>query len=39
MRRDHDRRGRTASGPDAVVMIEHTKRDGRTITLERAASS
>src|SRR5579864_4766630 len=24
-------------GADAVVMIEHTKRDGRTITLERAA--
>ncbi len=25
------------SGADAVVMIEHSKRDGRTITLERAA--
>src|SRR5580693_4297295 len=24
-------------GADAVVMIEHTKREGRTITLERAA--
>ena len=24
-------------GADAVVMIEHTKRDGQTITLERAA--
>ena len=24
-------------GADAVVMIEHTKRDGRTITLERLA--
>lgn len=24
-------------GADAVVMIEHTKRDGRTISLERAA--
>jgi molybdopterin molybdotransferase len=24
-------------GADAVVMIEHTKRDGRTITLERVA--
>src|ERR1700691_1767912 len=26
-------------GADAVVMIEHTKRDGRTITLERAAQT
>jgi molybdopterin molybdotransferase len=25
------------AGTDAVAMIEHTKRDGRTITLERAA--
>src|ERR1700693_5168398 len=25
-------------GADAVVMIEHTKRDGRTITLARAAA-
>lgn len=25
-------------GADAVVMIEHTKRDGRSITLERAAT-
>jgi molybdopterin molybdotransferase len=25
------------AGADAVAMIEHTKRDGRTITLERAA--
>ena len=25
-------------GADAVVMIEHTQRDGRTITLDRAAS-
>src|SRR5215472_10828272 len=25
-------------GADAVVMIEHTKRDGRTITLERAVA-
>ncbi len=25
------------AGADAVVMIEHTNRDGRTITLERAA--
>lgn len=25
-------------GADAVVMIEHTKRDGRAITLERAAT-
>jgi molybdopterin molybdotransferase len=24
-------------GADAIVMIEHTKRDGRTITLERAS--
>jgi molybdopterin molybdotransferase len=27
------------AGADAVVMIEHTRRDGRTITLERAASA
>ena len=26
-------------GADAVVMIEHTKRDGRTITLDRAAQT
>src|ERR1700730_14815902 len=27
------------AGADAVAMIEHTKRDGRTITLDRAAQS
>lgn len=27
------------AGADAVVMIEHTKRDGRMITLDRAAST
>ena len=27
------------AGADAVVMIEHTKRDGRTITFDRAAHS
>src|SRR3979490_2365540 len=27
------------AGADAVVMIEHTKRDGRTILLDRAAKS
>src|ERR1700704_6963809 len=26
-------------GADAVAMIEHTKREGRTITLDRAAKS
>src|SRR5882762_7156428 len=27
------------AGADAVAMIEHTKRDGRTITLDRAAQT